>query len=163
VKVIFLDFDGVLNSDAYFEKLGPLPRKQEHAPPPGVPEDFAQIDAEAVARLSVIVARTGAVVVLSTTWRYLFDLDVIESALAAFGFVGEIIGRTPTDPIQRGEQIAAWIRHQPSPPESYVVLDDDDVDILGEVRDRLIKTDFKDGLQDRHVETAVALLGVTGD
>ncbi|MGC2316150.1 MAG: HAD domain-containing protein, partial [Bradyrhizobium sp.] len=54
MKVIFLDIDGVLNC----EKT-PNPRKFPYI-----------VDAALLARLRQLLERTGASVVLSSTWRY---------------------------------------------------------------------------------------------
>lgn len=54
MKVIFLDIDGVLNSDQT-----PNPRKLPYV-----------VDRKLLTRLKRVLKRTGAKVVLSSTWRY---------------------------------------------------------------------------------------------
>jgi len=54
MKVIFLDIDGVLNS-----KNTPNPRKLPYI-----------VDSRLLARFKRLLDRTGAKVVLSSTWRY---------------------------------------------------------------------------------------------
>ncbi|MBQ7325108.1 MAG: hypothetical protein IJW98_05150, partial [Clostridia bacterium] len=61
MKVIFLDFDGVLNSVRY---------DRERAP-----GDTNNIDVTRLPLLKEIVDRTGAKIVLSTSWRIYWDRD----------------------------------------------------------------------------------------
>src|SRR5262245_31712256 len=100
MKVIFLDLDGGLNSLRYFEDIAGEPRTML-AVPAGEVQQFTEIDPSAVARLNRIVAASGAHIVLSTTWRALFPLDVLQGALATRGFVGRVIGTTPAQPLHR--------------------------------------------------------------
>jgi predicted dehydrogenase len=155
MRVIFLDFDGVLNSDSFF-------RANDGRYVPGA------LDPGAVARLTALVARTGAKVVIASTWRLDYTLERIREILAKHGFVGEVIGVTPS--IQRvdedegcivrhgprGLEIQAWIDAQPEPVEAFVILDDQrDMEHL---LPRLVCTDFATGLLDAHVEDAFARL-----
>lgn len=52
MRVLFLDIDGVLNHRAVF-----------------VPGDVAPICPVALARLKALIERTGATIVVSSTWR----------------------------------------------------------------------------------------------
>ena len=60
MKVIFLDIDGVLNSDEYFDRIKNLEIT-------GIEE---QIDIKKVELLKKAIDETGAKVVLSSSWRY---------------------------------------------------------------------------------------------
>lgn len=60
MKIIFLDIDGVLNSDEYFDKIKYL--KIE-----GIE---SEIDRKKVKLLQEAVKQTGAKVVLTSSWRY---------------------------------------------------------------------------------------------
>ena len=60
MKVIFLDIDGVLNSDEYVDKV----KKSDIQ---GIERD---IDIEKVKLLKRAIDETGAKVVLSSSWRY---------------------------------------------------------------------------------------------
>lgn len=159
MKVIFLDFDGVLNSEVFFKASG-----NRYLP--------ETLDRAAVTRLNAMIARTGAKVVVSSTWRLGYSLEQLRDILGRHGFAGEVIGVTPeirgvdedgisvTRPSARGLEIQRWIDDQPAPPETLVILDDEaDMEHLG---NRLIRTQFDTGLRDDHVETAVALLGGSG-
>ena len=159
MKVIFLDFDGVLNSEAFFKANG-----NRYLP--------ETLDVAAVARVNAIIARTGARVVVSSTWRLGYSLVQLKDILGRHGLSGEVVGVTPViqdvdeDGIgvvrnaPRGHEIQRWIDEQPEPPEAFVILDDEaDMEHLG---NRHVRTLFDTGLGDDEVEAAVALLGVFG-
>lgn len=149
MKVVFLDFDGVLNTFALIGRDGrPLDR----------------LDPAAVARLNAIVVRSGAKVVISSSWRVHRTLDELRAMLAGLGFSGDVIDRTPEleaslygDPfVARAREIQAWIDAQGEPPESYVILDDA---YLEEAAQFLVKTETSTGLLDEHVALALEILG----
>lgn len=154
-RVIFLDVDGVLNSRATFLALKGQPLPRNHAICPAM-----------VARLNEIVDATGAVCVLSSSWRYGFTATAFEELLRGFGFVGRIVDRTPLAPAYdagqvvvmeriRGDEIQQWLDVNPGV-SSFVILDDGDD--MGDLVGRLVRTDFDEGLQSQHVESAIALL-----
>jgi hypothetical protein len=149
LKVVFLDFDGVLNSKAFFKS----PRHED--------SEAGALDPEAIARLNRLLAATGAVVVISSSWRHGYPLAALASMLESRGFVGVVRDKTRDwiSPActQRGDEIADWLCDHPEC-TTYVVLDDGaDMDA---VRERFIQTDVDDGgLQDTHVDRAIAMLG----
>ena len=56
MKVIFLDVDGVLNSQQLFEKCED--------------DQLISVDEDNIKNLKTIVDATGAMIVLSSSWRY---------------------------------------------------------------------------------------------
>lgn len=150
--IVFLDFDGVLNSSVF---LGARHRAGD--------DSIDQIDPEAVARLSRIVSASGADVVISSTWRLAFTLADLRGRLNAHGFTGRVIDRTPNLPDEdRAAEILAWLADPPRDrPETFVIVDDDGDAGLRELAPHFVRTDFTHGLQDRHVERALRILGVT--
>ena len=86
----------------------------------------------AVAKLNRLVVLGDAQVVVSSTWRR--DPRTGEGASASqlqlwlrqAGFVGDVIGITPTyrGHDVRGAEIQAWIDAQPVAPSAVVILDD---------------------------------------
>lgn len=142
MRIVFLDIDGVLNSRAFYDRVGFIPR------PP--------LDPEAIARLDRICRETDARVVLSSAWRG--DLQTVRW-LHERGLGAPIIGRTGWASFtgNRGSEIAEWIRSQAQHPiESFVILDDgDDMDHL---LPYLIQTSHDTGLLDDHVDRAIAML-----
>jgi hypothetical protein len=105
MKAIFLDIDGVLNC-----KKTPNPRKFPYV-----------VDAALVARFRHVLDSTGAIVVLSSTWRY----DPI-GTLAARHFGIPFIDATPDLPGEpRCREILAWLERHPKV-ERFAVIDDED-------------------------------------
>jgi len=156
MKIVFLDFDGVLNSEKFFSKRMVEIKNGDYDP-------LCQIDPEAVKRLSKIVDATGAKIVVSSVWRYSHKLVELREILGHFGFKGQIIGATPRshESRYRGEEIDAWLSENGSdrgdPVGRFVILDDD-AD-MEPYMDRLIQTSWKIGLQDAHVNRAIKMLG----
>lgn len=153
--VLFLDFDGVLNSTDWYQRRthrGSLP--------------YDEIDPLAVQRLNRIVAETGCKIVVSSTWRLLYSLDQFKAMLMLVGDERlPLIDCTPDGatkehgPLwaacQRGTEIQMW-REANNHDGPYAVLDDDtDMD---DVVDHFVQTQFATGLLDEHVEEAIALL-----
>lgn len=159
MRVIFLDFDGVVVCLPQ-EWDYTLDGKRVHA-----------LNRDAVARLNRVVEATGAVVVVSSSWRHHQALERLSGYLRRAGFVGEVIDITPDlatlggrlglvyEAGERGHEVAVWLAEHPEV-ESYVVLDDDaDKGPLPSERWILVKDGwFNGGLQDSHARRAIALL-----
>jgi len=162
MKVLFLDIDGVMNSRRYINRID---------------VDFDdpkyQMDPDAVIRLNAICNQTGAHIVVSSTWRkaFIYYLDKLQDCIASYGITAQVIGMTPDyvlDGLSRKDEIVAWLDGYPTlswldaypntqkpDVESYVILDDEFIDIPG----HLVQTKFDDGIQDHHVRMAVSILG----
>lgn len=142
-RVLFLDIDGVMNtlSTPVDPALGLtsllLPR--------------------CVAALDRIVRASGAVVVVTSTWRLTMPLTELRAHFAAAGSSAEIVDITPDlDAPRREREIAAWLAAQPEPPRAFCILDDDrDMDAFAT---RLVRTDSHRGLGDDEVPRVLALL-----
>lgn len=105
MKIIFLDIDGVLNSHRT-----PNPRKLPYI-----------VDRKLVARFKRVLKRTGAKVVLSSTWRY----DPAGLFSAKYHGI-PYIGITPDMPHRpRRDEILAWLK-KPRNANRFAVIDDDD-------------------------------------
>ena len=110
MKVIFLDIDGVLNC----EKT-PNPRKFPYI-----------VDAELLGRLRQLLERTGASVVLSSTWRY-DPAGIFSATHYGIPFI-DVTPDLPKEP--RCKEILRWLRQNPEV-SRYVVIDDEDDDLDG--------------------------------
>ena len=60
-------------------------------------------------------------------------------------------------PASRGKEIKKWLDEHPGI-EKYVILDDDDFDMLPEQKPFLIQTDWAGGIEDDDVEKAIEIL-----
>ena len=172
MKVLFLDIDGVLNSHDWWmrrPKQDPPIRTGEHT---RISEH--QLDPVAVERLNRVIARTGAVICVSSTWRIGSEEHWRDTRfrLRHRDLKARIVGRTPNlsgripggllySAVRRGLEIQAWLDKNPQVTRIAIVDDDSD---MAHLMDRLVKTSMELGLLDEHVERLVAMLGEeTGD
>lgn len=163
MKVIFLDFDGVLNSHRFWEECaerGLTPR-----------ETSDQLDPEAIKQLNRIVQATGCHIVVSSTWRLCKGTDTIEllqACLRSYGYKGSVLGMTPQDRAcdwhdspcsegHRGGEINQWLIEQSYLPVRRFAIVDDDGD-MGQYKDRLVKTSMSDGLTAIEADKLIELL-----
>ena len=140
MKIIFLDFDGVLVNRVALRarRLNP-----QHTP----------ADPDAVAALNHIVHATGAQIVVTSMWRGAYSLEVLRAHLARWAVNGAVVDRTPLAN-KRGPEIQAWLEAHAI--ERFVILDDQaDVDPL---QAHLVQTETDAGLTMREAEMAIAHL-----
>ena len=105
MKVIFLDIDGVLNSDQTSN-----PRKLPYI-----------VDRKLLARFKRVLERTGAKVVLSSAWRY-DPAGLFSAKYHGIPFV-DVTPDMPHRP--RRDEILTWLKKHPKV-DRFVVMDDDD-------------------------------------
>ena len=163
MKVIFLDIDGVLNTEIYvrhFFNIATFGKtKSCH-------DEFGVLfDSVAVEWLSYIINETGAEIVISSTWKY-NGLGSLVSMWEKRKLPGRIIGITPTiksdqslsfkERAERGNEIRAWLENNPEV-ESCVIIDDDD-DMLEYQMPFFIQTDPIYGITGREAESAIRIL-----
>ena len=148
MKIIFLDIDGVLNNKWFFEKREPdAPEFGEH-----------DIDIENIYYLNRLVKETGALLVISSSWRNGYPLTDIQRFLEKNGFKypERVIGTTMSDTkLVRGGEIKKWL--DLTGVEKFVILDDDSD--MGEVIDNLVQTQYEDGLTSVEMFKAIEILG----
>src|SRR5262249_36561101 len=114
------------------------------------------LDPACIQVLNEIAARSGADVVVSSTWRYDKSVAELQAILGAAGFTGRVLDMTPMDTsgAGRGEEIGAWLAEHPV---SGFVIIDDHVD-MGSLRSHLIVTHPAQGLQPTDLPRAIATL-----
>ena len=105
MKLIFLDIDGVLNSDQWMKSVectsGEYPQNQ--------------FDPKCVELFNKIVFETGARVVLSSTWRLNYTIEQIREIFKSVHVKCEVIDFTPdlkkdNDYVIRGNEILKWCK-----------------------------------------------------
>lgn len=149
-KVIFLDIDGVLNSDTFCDEY-----LEEHGVDP-VFEDI--LSKKMIAYLKQIVQKSGADIVLSSTWREIESArEAVIEQLAAFGM--SISDCTPDSRREwsRGDEIMAWIAEHPEV-SRVLILDDTSVNDIPELQPHQVLTTWKWGLTSDHVPMALTIL-----
>lgn len=155
IKVVFLDFDGVLNSRAYRSERAPLDPRFDWGTPEH--EDWS-LDRAAILRLNRIAELPDVVIVVSSMWRIHRARADLRGLLMRNGFTGKLIDKTPVLNKTRGVEIREWLRQTARKVSSFVILDDDD-DFCEFGADRLVLTSGNDGLLDVHVDKAIEILG----
>lgn len=153
MKVIFLDIDGVLNSSRSCAGLGGMPW-----PGKAKERDWHLFDPVAVGLLRRACKETGAVCVLSSSWRMHLDQSDMNALADHLGV--QIIGRTQSSrsPEIRGQQIEEWLDEHPDV-KVWAILDDDS-DMLDHQKGRLVKTMFREGMLFEHYMQLTSLLGM---
>ena len=164
MKVIFLDVDGVLNSART------------------VMSDES-IETDLIQNLAAIVKVTNAKIILTSSWRMSPNaLRTLMDALMWFdlsisGCTQEGVdirdfehtrfeGITPTRrylnsntfTYDRGAEIAMWLLQHDFDVEKFVILDDDDLDIINWFSKEFVKTNFLKGLTKEDAAKAIELL-----
>jgi hypothetical protein len=159
MRVLFLDFDGVLNTRPFLLALFDSNRAD---PEVAAYQDRAtsQIDPEKVALLNQIIEATHCTVVVSSSWRHYHNRHELQAILSFHGFAGYVWGVTPHNPElyerPRGLEIQEWIDGAPEPVSHFVILDDDD-DMV-HLKHRLVHTHVETGLTQEHVDRAIQML-----
>jgi hypothetical protein len=144
MKLIFLDIDGVMNHRNY------IVRSRLHEL-----QEFCPI---AVRNLREIIKRTGAKIVLSSTWRQGRTMKQLKTLFSCYDLDQYLIGKTPylEDQI-RGNEIKQFLDNVFEPVESFVILDDDKD--MGELLPHLVHCINFSGLTDERREEAIRILG----
>lgn len=170
-KIIFLDFDGVLNSvrsaiadGHYITTLNAKNSILMGTPTSG-------FDRIAVNLIHSLMKRTGAYIVVSSAWRKTFSLrDIREIFHNEFGWSHEevtesIIGVTGiSDSQSRGDEIQNWIdEHTVGINNFQYIIIDDGYDFHDHQYKRLVQTDPYEGFLYKDYVKALGLFGLERD
>lgn len=161
MKVIFLDVDGVLNSEddlvVYRKKNGITGCIM-----------YAEVEDRPLKLLKEIVDKTSAKIVVSSSWRIgcersgresIFGkglYEKLEKRLKDYGM--DIYDITPSleTGTQRGDEIREWLSKNET--ENFIILDDDS-DMCEYVNtENFIQTTYKHGLTEELKDKAIQLL-----
>lgn len=152
MKVIFLDVDGVLNCVSSTSKCGP----------------FVGIDGKKVKLLRKIIEETGAVIVLSSTWKDNWERVDKENQDYSADYLDRklkremlrIFDKTQDEGENRGEGILRWMKNREV--EKFIILDDNVYDFKEQgLSSRHIQTEFyneEGGINESHVDLAIEML-----
>lgn len=158
-KVIFLDIDGVLNSEQYFEDVYFEYQKTGKKP------SHHLVDSKPLQLLLNYLNNSDTKLVISSSWRYSNDPEETIKQFFNFDKNGDnisllnkfIIGCTPRSREGiRGKEIQWWLDRHPEV-SKYVIIDDDN-DMLDSQRKYFVKTSFKTGLLPEHINKVDTIL-----
>ena len=162
-KIIFLDIDGVLNTQDWHSRMTKdTPR-----------DEFGwAFDPVAVENLAHIVKETGASIVISSSWKFL-GLAKLKEMWKIRNLPGTVLDITPNtvsdemllnanlDEMElgvcRGNEIKEWLSKHKGEVSNYVIIDDFD-DMLSEQEDHVVLTNTLIGITDFDAEKAITIL-----
>lgn len=102
----------------------------------------------------------GTKIVISSTWREIFNLDWLKAKLASYHIdCKHVIDKTPAIPSgNRGLEIAMWLEAHPEV-DHYIIIDDNDFGISDyHPQDKVVKTSWDTGFTTKHLEEAIIKL-----
>lgn len=144
MRLLFLDIDGVCNSGEFIATNPPL-------------SSGMYLDSKLIANVQTVCDRTGAKVVISSTWRAHRKMPKLRNILRLSGLTAPIIGRTPEMPSRvRGEEIQHWLVTMGTDVEGIVILDDD-AD-MGTLFPWLVRTSAVCGFTSADADRAIDIL-----
>jgi stalled ribosome rescue protein Dom34 len=166
MKFIFLDFDGVLNSDKYFDS----PIFKNETKGMGWNEimlivHHTHLDRDAIQLINQLVNKSEASVVVSSTWRQKYSIDELNEMLTARGATFTIIAATPIhrctyvgwgmQEVIRGHEIQDYLNGVEAPVQ-FVILDD--INNMDQLTDHLVLTDESVGITSADIDKALQIL-----
>lgn len=166
-KIIFLDFDGVLNTEYHQNYLmnQKMPWQDKHG---------AFFDPKAVLQLKRIVDITKADIVIESSWKYL-GLAAMQEMWKERDLPGNVIGITDSnasdkwllnanlddiDPAMvhcKGIEIASWIAENMRNDVNYVIIDDEYVCLESQIPN-FVLTNPHDGITEDIADRVIAIL-----
>ena len=161
-KLIFLDIDGVLNHEIFYDERSQDERALT------LPYPLSDIDPKKVSIINHIIEATGASVVISSTWRKSRTVEELQSLFEQAGFTGKIIGKTPSIyldrykvSVPRGLEIEEYLQqcfeYDHHKRVTYCIFDDDS-DMLLHQKENYFWIDGYYGLTETIAEKAINLL-----
>jgi hypothetical protein len=162
-KIIFLDIDGVLNTERWHCQTASNELQDEYG---------YKFDPVAVNNLSKIIEETGADIVISSSWKFM-GLSKMRKMWKDRKLPGKIIDITPnymsdelllndesgsTDYLYiKGVEVKGWLALHGDDVSRYVIIDDID-DFLPEQQFHFVQTDPEVGITNDDVKKVVHLL-----
>lgn len=149
-NIIFLDIDGVLNNHRFLSHNQNLK-----------PELQRNIDGKKVVLLKEIIAQTGAKIVLSSSWRKMYN-DLLEPLSPEAAEIRsaledkEIEIWDKTDNCRdKADAIINWLNRNRDVTNQYIVIDDDPVLLSRFAESDIVRTSYYIGLSSREVSQAI--------
>jgi hypothetical protein len=159
MRIIFLDIDGVLNSNRHYTDFY---LKHDRPARSSVTNPEEQIDERNMKLLNELAIRSEANIVISSTWRMGRKQADLRNDLYKCGLDKsiKIIGVTPDYNLDRprGEEIQEWMDNTNKNIEAFVILDDSSD--MAHLMNYLVRTNLTVGLTKQDVEKALKILDV---
>lgn len=170
--LLFLDFDGVICTEASYDRA----RGETRTPTPPAPQGFSPdagdvdawrhglhlLDEDLVKRVQLLCDLTQAQVVVSSAWRRNHSPGDLQVMLASRGLHAPLVGVTPYLYRQpRGQEIRLWLDmmgYNPDLPPPMVILED--MEDVTPYLAHQVQPDFdgpRAGFRPRHLKQAVTL------
>jgi len=159
-KVIFLDFDGVLQNGKMYNLWK---NRKEVAAFPSLKQYGFFFDADCVNCLQTLVEQTNAKIVISSSWRSL-GWERMNELWDSYEMPGRLIDMIPLkdaqstggrEKLKRGECIEMWLQNHPV--DAYVILDDND-EMLANQQAQFVQTKTYRGFCEADLEKAINIL-----
>jgi len=159
MKIIFLDIDGVLNSDTW-QKTDKYKKRKD-------PEKW--FDPYAINLFNKLINETKAKVVLTSTWRLKYSIEEMRKIFSNVEIKCDLVGFTPdlssnNDYVVRGNEILKWCKDNrnligtsPMNYTDFIILDDNN-DMLLWQSNFFFQTDMLCGLSPRITREAIRML-----
>ena len=159
-NIIFLDIDGVLNHELFYEE-----RDNSYEKYKTLPYHMQNIDKDKVELLNQLCKSTNSKVVISSTWRVGRTVEELQNIFKDLDAEFEVIDKTPECSINgypiasgRGSEINYWLGANVDKCQNYVIFDDDNFDILLSQQNKFIHIDRWVGLTPTNIFKAECLL-----
>lgn len=167
LKLIFLDFDGVLNSNQYFNSYYYFNLLKENNIQDAIEDVFAKaphfhIDPQAIELINQLVEQSGAKVIVSSSWRKVFALDKINTMLGLRGANFQCVDITSFKfgYRYRGYDIKEYLSDLKQDkniiPKSFVIIDD--IDEFSNYQPQFVQTSMTTGFTIDNLNRALKIL-----
>ena len=159
--IMFLDIDGVLNSINWMKVRNDRTKK---------------IDPTNIDNINKFIDYHACDIVLSSSWRIIYDIGEIKNYLKSNGLIGNIIDKTPIlydSEKNRGSEIKLWLTENDYKNDKFVydknklfknlykvpyIIIDDDTDMLYEQKDHFLKTETETGFTKKNYYEANVIM-----
>ena len=152
-SIIFLDFDGVLNTEQHQMQLAVTGRLGKDLWGP-------LFSPTAVVNLRKILDTTDARIVISSSWRCVHGLGGLRMMWDVRELPGELHATLPCEPsyLSRGEEIENWLNRHNRP--NYVIMDDLN-DFMPSQYNNYVEVNPVTGITEADTQKAIAILNQT--
>lgn len=149
MNIVFLDVDGVLNSQNKLIKLYNKTGK------PHSGNNFP-FDEKCLENLKILVEETNAKIVITSTWRkYERDMKILIDKFKEYDLDKHVIGYTPVLFTSREEEIKEYLDDL-EVTCNFVIIDD--IRNMGILNDKLVVTSSQTGFTEENMKKAIKIL-----